>query len=204
MKRPPIIPTIIVLAAVATMIALGFWQLDRRAEKEALIARSQAALTDDTTILSGGFAEQQATYRRAMFLCESVENIRSASGRNAAGQAGLAHIARCRTGGAASYAPLDMPDHLIETVDVTLGWSRNLAEVNWQGGEVAGRIGPPDGDVGRVIADPPLAGLDANAPPDPGTIPNNHLAYAGQWFFFAFTALVIYALALRRRRRSEA
>jgi surfeit locus 1 family protein len=31
-------------------------------------------------------------------------------------------------------------------------------------------------------------------------IPNNSFAYAIQWFLFAATALVIYALALRRRR----
>ena len=37
------------------------------------------------------------------------------------------------------------------------------------------------------------------AAPDPRDLPNNHLAYAGQWFFFALTALVIYILALRRR-----
>ena len=34
----PVIPTILVLAAVATMIALGIWQLQRKGEKEALIA----------------------------------------------------------------------------------------------------------------------------------------------------------------------
>jgi surfeit locus 1 family protein len=33
-------------------------------------------------------------------------------------------------------------------------------------------------------------------------LPNNHLMYAGQWFFFALTALVIYVLALRKKRRS--
>ncbi len=32
-------------------------------------------------------------------------------------------------------------------------------------------------------------------------MPNNHLSYAVQWFSFAATALIIYALALRRRRR---
>ena len=37
--RIPIISTLIVLAAVITMIALGFWQLGRMDEKEALIAR---------------------------------------------------------------------------------------------------------------------------------------------------------------------
>ncbi len=41
------------------------------------------------------------------------------------------------------------------------------------------------------------------APPDPNDLPNNHLAYAGQWFFFALTALVIYWLALRRRWREK-
>ena len=39
------------------------------------------------------------------------------------------------------------------------------------------------------------------AAPDPGDLPNNHLAYAGQWFLFALAAAVIYVLALRRRRR---
>jgi surfeit locus 1 family protein len=53
----------------------------------------------------------------------------------------------------------------------------------------------------RLVADPPLAGLDANAMPDPSEIPNNHFAYAVQWFLFAATALVIYVLAVRRRMR---
>ena len=52
-----------------------------------------------------------------------------------------------------------------------------------------------------MIADPPLAGLEANARPDPASIPNNHLSYAIQWFLFALTALVIYAIALRKRLR---
>jgi surfeit locus 1 family protein len=33
-------------------------------------------------------------------------------------------------------------------------------------------------------------------------VPNNHLAYAVQWFLFAGVAAVIYALALRRRTRA--
>ena len=51
----------------------------------------------------------------------------------------------------------------------------------------------------HIVADPPLAGLIANARPDPRDIPNNHWSYAIQWFAFAATALIIYALALRRR-----
>jgi cytochrome oxidase assembly protein ShyY1 len=51
----------------------------------------------------------------------------------------------------------------------------------------------------RLIADPPLAGLEANAVPDPASMPNNHFGYAIQWFLFALTALTIYVLALRKR-----
>ncbi|HSM52948.1 MAG TPA: SURF1 family protein, partial [Erythrobacter sp.] len=31
-----------------------------------------------------------------------------------------------------------------------------------------------------------------------------HLAYAGQWFFFALTALVIYWIAIRKRIKQQA
>ena len=50
-------------------------------------------------------------------------------------------------------------------------------------------------------------GLTANGRPTPDSVPNNHLAYAWQWFMFAGVATIIYALALRgrwRRRRVAA
>jgi surfeit locus 1 family protein len=53
-----------------------------------------------------------------------------------------------------------------------------------------------------IVADPPLAGLGPSTPPALDTIPNNHRSYAFQWFAFAAIALVIFALALRRRRRA--
>ncbi|MBM3928735.1 MAG: SURF1 family protein, partial [Sphingomonadales bacterium] len=40
----------------------------------------------------------------------------------------------------------------------------------------------------------------ANPAPDLSAVPNNHLAYAVQWFLFAVVAAIIYAMALRRRR----
>ncbi|MFN3452098.1 MAG: SURF1 family cytochrome oxidase biogenesis protein, partial [Sphingorhabdus sp.] len=39
MNRLPIIPTILVTLAVATMIGLGVWQLQRKAQKDALLSR---------------------------------------------------------------------------------------------------------------------------------------------------------------------
>ena len=50
-----------------------------------------------------------------------------------------------------------------------------------------------------LVADTPPPGLAANAGPDLSSIPNNHFAYAIQWFCFAATALIIYVLAVRRR-----
>ena len=43
MKNWPLIPTILVVLAVATMVGLGIWQLQRKGEKEALLDRYEAA-----------------------------------------------------------------------------------------------------------------------------------------------------------------
>jgi surfeit locus 1 family protein len=52
-----------------------------------------------------------------------------------------------------------------------------------------------------LVVDTPAAGLAANEMPSIESIPNNHLAYAVQWFLFAGIAVIIYLLALRRRAR---
>jgi surfeit locus 1 family protein len=54
-----------------------------------------------------------------------------------------------------------------------------------------------------LIAAEPVAGLAANPAPDLKSVPNNHLAYAVQWFLFAGVAVVIYILALRRKGSSS-
>jgi surfeit locus 1 family protein len=184
-RRVPIIPTIIVAAAVATMIALGIWQLGRRAEKEALLARYEAAADAGEIVpFPAEGAGEDVLFRRSVLGCNAVESIEAASGTSARGQKGWVHRARCVEG-----------QHNVIAVD--LGFSRDLAAPAFSGGTVTGTIAPGP----RLVADPPVAGLEPNAKPDPGDLPNNHLAYAGQWFFFALTALVIYVLALRRRRR---
>lgn len=180
----PILPTIIVLAAVATMIALGFWQLDRLEQKEALLARYAAAQNDGGVVPypQGGPAITQSLYRRSAFNCTDVKSLRSVSGTSQAGASGWSHIATCALSNGSEG-------------QVALGWSREPKAPVFAGGAVTGIIAPG----GRIVADPPLAGLSALARPDPKDVPNNHLAYAGQWFFFALTALVIYVLAVRRR-----
>jgi cytochrome oxidase assembly protein ShyY1 len=86
-------------------------------------------------------------------------------------------------------------------MQVDMGWSRNhTPPQGWRGGEVTGIIAPDRDHVIRLVSDTAAPGLEPSARPDPTDLPNNHLMYAGQWFFFAAIAAIIYWLALRRRR----
>ena len=183
--RIPIIPTIIVAAAIAVMIALGFWQLARMGEKEALIAQAEQNLrmSSEAAYPLDGQGIEEVLYRRTRITCEEVLSVNPRAGTNARGAKGWAQRVSCAVAG--RDAPLD----------VDIGWSLRPEPVEWQGGEVRGTIAPG----GRVVSASGLAGLEPLASPDPRALPNNHLAYAGQWFFFALTALAIYIIALRRR-----
>lgn len=187
-RRLPLVPTLVVLAAVAVMIGLGIWQLQRAAWKDALLARYEQAMTANGAVAFPlADAEREgALYRRSSIDCDAVLSQGAIAGRNASGESGWAQTARCALPGGA-------------TADIVLGWSRDPRPVAWAGGRVTGYVAPGRGEAVRLIADPPRAGLGANARPDPRDIPNNHIGYAGQWFFFALSALVIYWLALRRR-----
>lgn len=188
MRKVPIIPTAIVVAAVATMIALGFWQLDRKAQKEALLTHYAQARTLPAEVeWPESEAEAEAAlFRHARLDCTRVLDVSSRAGTSADGRKGWAHIARCAIGGG-------------READVAIGWSARPEVPEWRGGPVEGIVasGP------RLVVARSVAGLAPLSPPDPADIPNNHLAYAGQWFFFALTALVIYVLALRRRWRDK-
>lgn len=183
-RRVPILPTIVVIAAATVMVALGFWQLDRYEEKTALIARYQATFGNAAAVPfpASDQAAAGVLYRRSAVDCTTVLAMSAVNGTRADGAKGWAHKALCRT-----------PPG--QDVSVALGFSNVSQTPAWQGGPVAGIIAPGP----RLVADPPQAGLEPLAKPDPGDLPNNHLAYAVQWFLFAATALVIYALALHRR-----
>ena len=191
--RLPIVPTILVALAVAAMIGLGFWQLDRKAEKEALLA-SYAAAAGQPPI---GWPvvppkEPLPLYRAATGNCLSVTDFRTAPGQNLRGEPGFLVVADCRTGA-------EGPGMAVE-----LGWSKDPnAGRAFRGGLVSGTIAPDSRSRMRLVAATPGPGLQASAPPSPDNIPNNHLSYAIQWFLFAGIAVVIYILALRGRWRKE-
>ena len=192
MRRLPVLPTLLVTLAVAAMIALGLWQLlDRRPAKLAYLAQV-ARNPSRPSVTYPGMPDQSLLLRRASGTCRPPVQVTMAG----AGASGFRAIAACANG-----------------IAVQLGTTRDaMARVAWPGGPVSGFIShAPDGRslIGALVdrrpqplmlvADHPLPGLTANARPDIDAIPNNHLAYGVQWFFFAGVATVIYALALRRR-----
>lgn len=191
-RRIPVFPTLLVLAAAAIMVSLGVWQLHRLAWKEALLARYAAAEGNSAPVPwpTGPHEVEQALFRRSSVDCASVGVVDAVAGRSASGEAGWAQAAHCKLAGGGEAV-------------VVIGWAERPETVSWSGGEVHGIIAPGAKDSARLIADPPQAGLQPNAKPDQSEIPNNHFAYAVQWFLFAATALVIYALALRKRLRGE-
>ena len=193
-KRWPLIPTILVALAVAVMIGLGIWQLRRAEWKEAMLARYTAAqglppIAFPIAPLGG----EPPLFRRASGHCLQPVSSRVTAGRNRAGASGYSHIVECRTGAEGPGMSVD------------IGWSLDpKAGGAWRGGEVSGIIAPDRLRRMRLVADRGLAGLEASAPPSIDQIPNNHRAYAVQWFLFAGIAALIYALALRNRRRVAA
>jgi surfeit locus 1 family protein len=200
MKRIPVVATIVVALAIATMIALGIWQLQRRTEKEALLA--QVAANQHLPPIAFPRIPQgdQSLFRRASAFCLQPVSWQVLGGRDAKGASGFRHIASCRTGA-------EGPGFMVQ-----LGVSHAVAKPDWKGGEVEGYISHAPSSVPLIVAafsatpktlmlvaDPAQAGLNANPPPDLDAIPNNHLAYAVQWFLFALVAAAIYILALRKR-----
>lgn len=197
MRRLPVIPTILVGLAVAAMIGLGLWQLlDRLPKKEAFLAQL-AANPAKPPIAFPRVPDDSLLFRRASGFCAQPVRTTLAG----AGAAGYRLIARC---GADAVGP---------GITVQLGTTRDPhATSAWQGGAVSGYVShAPDGRslIGSLfdhtpqtmllVLDTPAPGLSPNGRADLAAVPNNHLAYAGQWFFFAAIAAIIYALALRRR-----
>ena len=193
-RRLPIIPTIVVAAAAAIMVALGVWQLQRARWKEGLLtqyARAQQLppIIYPTVPLR---TDQLPLFRRATGMCERVVGHRAQAGENRAGEPGYVQIVDCATG---AEGP---------GMSVELGWSKDPnAKVNWSGGLVSGIIAPDRRMRMRLVAASAPPGLEPSAPPSIASIPNNHRSYALQWFAFATIALVIYTLAVRKRWREK-
>ncbi len=204
-RRLPLVATLVVGLAVAAMIGLGVWQLARLQQKQEAMAAYRANMTLPVTAYPVmNPADERYLFRTLSADCLRVTEWQVIGGRSRDGTTGWRHIATCTTGA-------EGPGLL---VDMGVGTDPK-GKANWAGGMVSGRAThEPDGHsflvrlLGRapplrmmIVSDQPAPGFKPSPLPDPSSVPNNHLAYAVQWFFFAGVALIIYGLALRKRWR---
>ena len=202
MKRVPIVGQALVALAIATMLALGWWQLfDRLPQKEAFLA-DLAANPARPPIAFPAVPDDRLLFRRAHADCRPPVAQRITG----AGASGFRIIATCAG------------NHGVPGPIVQLGTTRDpMARVAWGGGAVSGFIShapqgrpliaslfDPRPQPLMLVADQAPAGLAANGRPDLDQVPNNHLAYAVQWFLFAAIAAIIDLLWLSRRWRGRA
>lgn len=193
-RKLPLIPTILVAGAVAVMIGLGVWQLQRSKWKDGLLQQYAEAeklppISFPTLPLKDA---QLPLFRHATGVCLRPVGRRTVPGEGSSGEPGFVHIVDCATG---AEGP---------GMSVAVGWSKDPnAAVNWPGGPVSGIIAPDDKTRLRLVAATAPAGLETVAPPTLASISNNHRSYAIQWFAFALIATIIYVLALRSRWKKE-
>jgi len=196
MKRVPVVATVVVALAVATMIGLGIWQLRRAEWKQQLVAQYQAAQKlPPTEFPTAPMKGQPPLFRWATGFCVKPIGQRAIAGENRQGESGYAHIVQCSTGAEGPGMAVD------------IGWSKDPnAKWIWPGGPVTGVIAPDRLQRIRLVAGSSPPGLEPSAMPTiesaVQTTPAGHRGYAVQWFAFAAIAAFIYGLALRKRLRA--
>jgi len=203
LPRLPLIPTIVVGLCVVAMIGLGIWQLDRKAQKEKLLVQLSENFDRPVMAFPRLPVGDENLFRRASANCLEVIGWRKQGGRSARGMIGTRQLAECRTG---AEGPVLL-------VDMGVAQDPKTQPV-YKGGQVTGTIThAPDArpliaslfdsapKTLMLVSDQPAPGLEVTARPALSSVPNNHLAYAVQWFLFALVAVVIYLLALRWRQQ---
>ena len=96
MRRLPIVPTLIVTAALAAMIALGIWQLRRAEWKDGLLASYRA--NAGATMVYGlplDVPVDALAFRRAHILCRITTGATQLGGVNRQGRTGFRNIVGC-------------------------------------------------------------------------------------------------------------
>jgi cytochrome oxidase assembly protein ShyY1 len=196
-RKVPVLPTLLVAAAIAVLIALGIWQLDRARQKEALLESYRAAAKlPPISFPTAPSTEPLPLFRWATGYCLKPVGHRAIAGENRSGETGYVHVIQCATGA-------EGPGMAVE-----IGWSKDPnAKWQWAGGPVTGVIAPDREHRMRLVAASAPPGLEPSALPDVRTAsaitPAGHRGYAATWFALAAVALVIYLLALRKRRPPE-
>ena len=205
MKRVPIIPTLMTAIMVITMIGLGIWQLERREWKHALIAQLEASrhlpAVRPAEFFRAMVGEQSVQFRRAVVACHpgrvTPYDIRGGDSRD--GQPGFLVLVACRD---PAFVHGKGPD-----IVVAVGWTDRpvapsplIVDTEFAGTVIERPYGKTPGKpFFMLIPDTAIAPLRPARQPVPGDLPDSHATYAFQWFAFALTLMIIYAIFMWRR-----
>ncbi|HEY8351759.1 MAG TPA: SURF1 family protein [Sphingomonadales bacterium] len=228
-RRSKLWATVAVIPSLLILLSLGFWQIDRLHQKEALLARIAAGMQADPVPLPAGIDGPDAwDYRRVqvfgIFLHDREFHLhrRSADGRG--GYHVLTPLLR-EDGSAVLVDRGWVPPQLKEPASRSAGQVEGPVAVTGVARLPAGSglFTPPDEAADNLWYHVDLAAMtarlgrplvplvvEADDTPNPGgyplggqtevNIPNNHLQYVVTWFGFALSLLVIYIVYMVRRR----
>lgn len=205
MRRLPVLPSLIIFLMTAFLAGLGIWQLQRADWKQQLITAAaqapQLPMLEPADYVAAMTGRLSVQYRRAELICRPglVKPYDLKGGSSAGGQGGFLVLVSCR------------PDQsLAPDIVAVAGWTRRpdaaalplTVDTMFTGLIIERPYGDaPNRPQFMLIPDTAVPPLSRSRLPTPGDLPDNHLAYAGQWFGLAAVLLVIYGLWLRRRWR---
>lgn len=204
-RRKKLFPLLFTLVGVAVLIAMGAWQMDRRAWKRALIQTLESRLAADPAPFPAVIDDPAAWAHRRVVLtgrfvadAEVLLTARPRQGR--AGYELAVPLAREEGG-----APV-----LVNRGFVPLDWRDPAARPPSPAGvhAVVGVVRPQSADRALTVD---LQTLDGAAPqgfPEPVPprvdLPDNHLQYALTWWALAAALATIYILWRRNAGRDAA
>ncbi|RMF11726.1 MAG: SURF1 family protein [Alphaproteobacteria bacterium] len=222
-------PTVMTVPAVVILVSLGLWQLERKVEKEVLLATIEQGLAAPPVALPERIRNPGAWAYRPVTVSGEFDHSRELYlyAPNREGAAGYHVITPLARAGAGTVLvnrgwvppeykdPATRPEGQIRGPVVISGVARPSRAAGlftpapepenrlWFSADLESMAEVVGGDVLPVL-------VDADATPNPGgfpvggqtriDIPNNHLDYALTWFGLAVALLVIYVVYLRRRR----
>lgn len=205
--KVPIAATLMVLVMVPILLMLGKWQLDRRVWKAELIAQIQAApLLPEVSpreFFAAMAGDVSLQFRRARVDCfpGPVKPYDLRGGQNSKGETGYLVLVDCGGVHASGHPDLVVVAGWIQRPDAVP--ALNIAR-SFDGLIIEHPYGRAEKRPEfMLIPHQAVAPLLPSLMPKPGDLPDNHFAYAVQWFGFALTLLVIYGLYARRWRREQ-
>lgn len=203
--RNKLFPLLFTLVGVAVLIAMGAWQMDRRAWKRELIQTLESRLAAEPVPLPAVIDDPAAWAHRRValtgrFVMESDVLLTARPRQGRAGYELAALLARDGGG----------PPVLVNRGFVPLDWRDPAARSPSPEGvhAVVGVVRPQGTDRALTVDLQTLDGVAPQGFPEPVAprvdLPDNHLQYALTWWALAAALATIYILWRRNRGRDAA